>query len=278
MKLIEIKKMAKANCLKFGQVLFSVAFIMFQNAQADETLLRVGYLNPFAEIREKRAPSSTVPNDRIFVSPKPIESWTANILVEDDAGVMLSIKNDLQRWQEIEEFRENWSLQESRFYETPDIGAKKAYLSRMLLRYLDKRVTGGVKKAEAGSTLHRVGQVKSALKPNTEAQISKNIKVKFKARLLQGEAIARIENPWVEYHTIINRNGDFNMHASREFASIGVRSYLDYNVNGGVWTATFDKPLTNKLMARLSSAQSDKQMAFEEQTNRTLQFIFTTAF
>jgi hypothetical protein len=283
MKLFEIVKLTNKSCQNLGQLLVLTAFILSTTAAAQTeieqgTHLKIGYLNPFSNVERVRTPSAVVPNDRVEIRPKSHESWTAKILVEDSAGVMVGVRDNLRKWQEIEEYRKNWNLEKTGMYDTPDLAAKKAYINRQLIKYLDKRLSGEVRNAEEGSTLHRVGQVQKALKPNAEAKVSEKIKIKFKARVLQGEAIVRVDNPWVEYRTNINRKGEITMNAAREIKFIGVKTNVDYNVKQGSWVATFDKPINDKLLARVSSSQSDKQMAFEEQTNRTLQFIFRTPF
>lgn len=284
MNLFEIRKLNKVSCQKLGQLVLFCLFLSGQSLYAQEpeveasTYLKIGYLNPFSNVERVREPSAIVPNDRVAISPQRNESWTAKILVEDDAGVLNSVRDNLQKWQEMEEYRQNWALDGMRMYDTPDRGGKVAYLNSQLLKYLDKRLSGEVNSAEEGSTLHQVGQVQKALKPNAEARVSEKVKVKFKARLLQREATVRVDNPWVEYNTNINSQGEINMHAGREIKFIGVKTNVDYNVKQGHWITSIDKPLNENLTARLSSAQSDRQMAFGEETDRTLQFIYSAPF
>ena len=49
--------------------------------------------------------------------------------------------------------------------------------------------------------LHRVGQVQKALKPSTSVNVSKKVKLKFKAKVLQRQARFIVANPWMDYTT-----------------------------------------------------------------------------
>ena len=115
----------------------------------------------------KRGPANYIPDDEISISPIKNTLWLDKVFVKDDAGVLENVRRDIQRWQDDEEYRQNWGIDRFGAQAAPTDLQKKQYLSRQALRYLDKRLTGEVKKAEKGSTLHKVGTVQKALKPNT---------------------------------------------------------------------------------------------------------------
>lgn len=225
-----------------------------------------------------RGPASTVPSDEIQPEPFKNDIWLNSVFVEDRAGVMNQMKNQFAEWDRIERYRQNWDIESTGLYETPDMGTKKAWFNRMLLRYADKRLTGEIKDAAEGSTMDRVRSVKQALKPDTTAEISQNIKLKFKARVLRMSGEMRVVNPWVECETTFNTRGDINSRVARNFESLGIRSEVNYQISDGQWQASFSKPLTNNITAVLTSAQSDSEMAFVDMDRNTLQLFYNTPF
>ncbi len=227
-----------------------------------------------------RAPANFIPDTEI--EPVPIENriWLQNLLVEDNHGVLAGIRANLQSWEQTEEYAKNWNLESTGLYKTPSTATKKAFLNKWLLKYFDKRLAGEIKNSEEGSTLHTVGQVHQTLRPNTEVGISKKIKVKFKARLLQGRAIARVENPWVDADATIKMTGEVNVNMRKELKEIGVSAGINYNANEGRYLAHVDKKLTDKITARISSNQEDDKVMFDtdESVDKRLEFFFTTPF
>ncbi len=115
-----------------------------------------------------------------------------NMFAEDDAGVMKDMKTNLSNWEKTEEYARVWDLQRTGLYVTPTSSEKGKYISKRLLRYADKRLSGEMKKADEGSTLHKVSRVEKNLRPNASVNMSKNFGLKFKARVLQGKAIVEV--------------------------------------------------------------------------------------
>ena len=73
---------------------------------------------------------------------------------------------------------------------------KKKYLEKNILRYMDKRLTGEIKRADKGTTLHRMGQVKKTLRPQTRVKLSENYRLRFRAKVLRGFMRMKFENPF----------------------------------------------------------------------------------
>lgn len=231
-----------------------------------------------AESRLSRGPASAIPSDHVESMPIEDKIWLSQVWVEDNSGVMNGMAAQVQAWERMEEYRRNWDIESTGLYNTPDRERKKAWFNRMLLRYADKRLSGELKDAEAGSTLQRVRSVKQALRPNTEAQISNNIKLKFKARIIQMRAIMNVINPWVESETTFNARGEVNSRLSKNFEDLGFRADLNYQVTEGVYSAQLSKPLGNNVTAVLSSFQSHSEVAFADMDRNTVQLIYSTAF
>jgi hypothetical protein len=225
-----------------------------------------------------RGPASTIPRDDLEAVPPQDQIWLNSVFVEDNAGVMNNIRNQLHTWQKMEEYRQNWDVESTGLYETPDDGRKKAWFNRMLLRYADKRLSGEMKNAAQGSTLRRVSNVQKALKPDTEATISRNIKLKFKARVLQLEGRMTVVNPWVESETTFNAQGEIHTRVAKNIKTLGIRTEVFYQVHDGNYQAVISKPLSQKVTAVLSSSQSDNQVAFADLDRNTVQLIYSTPF
>lgn len=225
-----------------------------------------------------RGPASAVPSDDMESLPLEEKIWLSNVFVEDSSGAMNGMRTQLEAWDRREEYRRNWDIGSTGLYETPDRAGKKAWFNRMLLRYADKRLSGELKNAEEGSTMQRMRTVKQALRPNTEAQISNNIKLKFKARVLRLSAIMRVINPWVESETTFNVRGEVNSRLAKNFKDLGIRTEVNYQVTDGVYNAQISKPLSQNVTAVLSSAQSDSEVAFADMDRNTVQLIYSTPF
>ncbi len=225
-----------------------------------------------------RGPASAIPSDHIESMPVENKIWLSQVWVEDNSGVMNSMKNQVEQWERMEEYRRNWDIGSTNLYVTPDREQKQAWFNRMILRYADKRLSGELKNAEEGSTLQRVRSVKKALKPDTEAQISQNIKLKFKARVLRMRAIMRVVNPWVECETTLNARGEVHSRIGKTFQDLGVRADLNYQVNDGTMIAQLSKPLGNNITAVLSRAQSENEQVVPTGSDNTLQLMYSTPF
>lgn len=272
-------------CSIFIQCLIFAGLGLISSVEANEFTTQYVWTQP-KQIKNKsrssgrrsRGPASAVPMDDY--QPVPLESkvWLSNVFVEDRHGVMNSMRDQLVVWDQMEQYRRNWDIGSTGLYHTPDRGQKKAWFSRMLLRYADKRLSGEMKNAAEGSALQRVSNVRQALRPDTTAAISKNIKLKFKARVLQMRGIMRVINPWVESETEISVDGEINSRVAKNFEDLGVRADLRYQVSEGVYHASLSKPLGNNVTAIVSSSQSDGEVAFSNMDNNTFQLVYSTPF
>lgn len=305
------KKETPIFCLKFGHLSVLILSCLFSSLSfADlepqddiENLIMLKMLNPSYRVRG-RGPSNFVPDDEIQPLPLESKSWTQQILVEDDAGVLKGVQKDISAWQEKQDYARAWNLESTGVYDVDSVDEKKAYLQKMILKYADKRLSGEVKKAEEGSALHTVGQAQKALKPNAEAALTENFKLKFKARVLQGKAIMEVKNPYVDYSTTTNLKGDVDMNAAKEFKEVGVKTAahykatednlkvnmiksfedlnlqasIDYEVSDENWTASLQRPIYKQLIGRVSSTQSEKEMILGDESEQRMEVMFNTSF
>lgn len=204
-----------------------------------------------------RAPASIMGADDLYVSPMEQEIWLNTIMIEDDRGILSSISNNLQQWESIDEYAAQWNLTSTGLYQTPTYDQRKSYLSKHLLKYVDRRISGEVKNAEEGSTFHTVGQVQENLKPETSVQMAPNFRLRFKARVLEGQANMVVENPYFNNTTTFNYKGHLNVNLNKEFTDLKVRTNLDVNYNDGIWQASLDRPLADNVTGRIAARHTE---------------------
>jgi len=271
------KKTGRLNFRHFVLGLTASAFCLSLSAQEMVQELSFKQLNPDYKIRD-RAPSNFIPNDEVWGAPVENKEFIQKIFVETDEGTLRNANNQFIAWEETAEYARLWNLETTGLYVVPDQKGRKAFFDRQLLQYADKRLSGEVRNAEEGSTMHAVGQAQKALRPNAEAQIFPSVKLKFKARVLQGKAYMIVDNPYVDAQAQINMKGEASMNVKRQFASLGVATEVDYQVSSESWVARVDKTITNRITARVTSAQSQKAMAFSNESNRTVELVFGMPF
>jgi hypothetical protein len=176
-----------------------------------------------------------------------------NIFAEDDAGVMKDMKASLHGWEATEEYARIWGLEDTGLYKTPTTSQKGKYISKKMLRYADKRLSGEMKRADEGSTLHKVSKVEKNLRPNASVNVSKNFSFKFKARVLQGKAVMEVKNPWIECNATVSANGRMRVITRKEFKAVGLASGAEYSVNDSQFLTYVDQQMTDNIKARVSN-------------------------
>ena len=207
-------------------------------------------LNPYART-QVRGPANLIPQDEITPRPITQKAWISRVLKEDDAGVLSSLRNDIRKWQEIEEYAHYWNLESTGLHQTPDDERKMGHLKRQFWRYFDRRLSEEINSAEEGSTLHTVGRVEKAVTPeNTDVQISENYKLSFKVRPIQGRATIELENPYLQAHSTISASGKVDMVLEKDFEDAKVNARMNYYVDQGYYVAQVNKGLTDHLSAR----------------------------
>ncbi len=232
----------------------------------------------FAQRSPSRAPANFVPDDQIEPMPMEQRLWIQEILVDDQAGVLETTRANFEYWREKEEYVRRWKIEPTGNLVTPSPESKRNYLTKQLLKYADKRISGEIKQAEEGSTFHSIGQVEKALSPNTEAKISKTISVKLRGKVLQGKAVLLVKNPWVNYHANIKLNGRVDMHFEKDLTELGVKTALDYSVHDGIYVARIEKPLTAEINARFSATQKHDRAPFDSASDTRIELTYSRGF
>lgn len=185
-----------------------------------------------------------------------------SLFADDDAGIMKEMKATVNNWEKTEEFARVWNLESTHLYDTPETSDKTKYLSKKMFRYADKRLSGEMKNAESGSTMHKVSKVEKNLRPNASVGLNKYVALKFKARVLQGKATVEVRNPWVETNATVGANGSTRLMAKKDFKEIGFSSGAEYSVKDSEWVAFMDQAISENIKARVSSTQESHENIF----------------
>ena len=224
-----------------------------------------------------RGPDSVL--DESFEAPPPHKKhWTTKIFVEDSGGVLKSIQSNIQKWEEIEEYNRHWNLYSSGLYKIPGKSDKRRYLEKRLLKYADKRLSGEIKQAEEGSALKSIQKAHDALRPNTEARLSRDFKLRFRGKVLQGRGAIFLENPYADFQTNFEIGGSTRFNLRRNISSLKLETSLDYNMSEGYWQACIERPLNNSLKARIMSTQNDEELIFSGASDKKFELRFHKDF
>lgn len=245
MKTLNLVKMKNLHrCLNFRHFFCGALLCLTVQVGAAETTTKQSVSRKPAAVDEEVL---TVPlnDESIFTNAK--------IFAEDDAGVMRDLKNSMSDWERVEEYARVWDLKSTGLYNTPTASQKGQYISKKMLRYADKRLSGEMKNSEEGSTLHKMKTVEKNLRPSAAVNVSKNFGFKFKARVLQGKAIVEVKNPWIECNTTISANGKARVITRKEFKELGLASGAEYDITESQFLTYVDQQLTDNIKARVSN-------------------------
>lgn len=263
--------MRKTNRLNFLQLITVLSLFSVSYFSSD---LEIFNIKSLKKQTKGRTPASYVPRDDIEAVPLKVKSWSEGLLVEDSAGVLSRLGSTFAIWNERREYARLWNLESTGYHESPDEEYRENYLKRQFLRYIDKRVTGGIKRSSRDSGLYQIARVQEALRPNTEASISKNIKLKFRAKVLRGRITMRVENPWVDYSTDFTVTGDVEMWLRKKIDVIDATASFNYRPLEEMFVAELERPISENIVARLSA----RQPASGQKINNSLHLMYNKGF
>lgn len=234
------------TCQSFRQSLCVMMSLVAMSASAAESVKQNELISRKPSAIEEEVLTVPLTSDDSFFTNE-------NMFAEDDAGVMRDMKTSLKQWEETEEYAKVWGLESTGRYNTPTTSEKSKYITKKMMRYADKRFSGEMKKADEGSTLHKMGKVEKNLRPNASVNVSKNFGFKFKARVLQGKAIVELKNPWIECNATVAANGRMRVITRKEFKSLGLASGAEYSIDESQFLTYIDQQVTENVKARVSN-------------------------
>lgn len=234
-----------------------------------------GYSQSFSN---NRGPANFLPSESVRPTLYSQPGIYHYLTLEDDKGVLVEMRNQMNAWNEEEEYLKQWNLEGFADRNIVTTEEKKKYINRYIIKYLDKRLSGEIKRAEEGSVFHRVGQMEQALKPNATVNVSETFKLKIKAKVLEAEASMILDNPYFELESHFLLDGTITVNANKNFDNLGLRFYTNVAVNSFSYSTSIEKTLPYNVLAKLSSDQSLNEVAFTGDTNKTLSFNYNFVF
>ncbi len=236
---------------------------------ADNSNFDTSLLSPLKKVEHKRGPANFTPTDETGYIPmvQEIELEASERLKDDRGGTLKTMKARLDYWREREEYADAWDLGSTGLYETPTDSQKRSYLESNFLRYFDRRLSGEIKNAKKGSALSSVRTVEQALRPDTKVQVSKNVKIRFSARVLQRYGTVRVINPYVKTEAKVTLDGKVDVKMYKEFEEVGFKAEANYSYNSGRYIASLNQRISDRWSANVSSEQSDRELPFNHDIN-----------
>ncbi len=263
------------SCLFFGQLIFVIASM---NSFASE--VESSYYDVLGdEYFRARSTASYRPTDEMIYSPFTEQSntWLDQVMVDDEDKTLAQMRQTIQNWEQMEEYSRMWNLESSGLYQTPLSGEKMNYLSKNMIRYIDKRIAGEVKNAKEGSTLKKIGEIQENLRPSAQIAIGQRVKMKIRMHILQGQASMSLLNPWIDMMAEGTASGKLKLCLDKHFSQIGGQAALNYEYHYNKWTASYEQLITNNLKARLASEKTGN-LSLRKQDQQNIQLIYWRAF
>ncbi len=209
-------------------------------------------LNPYARV-STRGPANLIPTDYIEPIPMQERGLVQTFLVEDNSGVLESLRSEIRHWQEVDEYAHYWNLESTGLYQTPDDERRKNHVERQFWRYLDRRVSEEINSAEEGSALHTIGRVEDAVRPeSSEVNFSEDYRLRFRVRPLRGQAIVELENPYLDHELVLSASGRADMRLSKDIDAINANASFNYHIDRGYAVSHFSKGLAENVTGRIS--------------------------
>lgn len=224
-----------------------------------------------------RAPQNYVPETDTFASYVEA-SFTQKMWENDHVGILKEMKDKVELWESHDEYLSNYGLEDMSNEVPLTTEQKRRQLEKGFLKYLDKRVMHKVKTAPSKSSLASVNSARKALRPSSTAEISKNFKIKFRAKILRGRGSLLFINPWVDANAQFSLSGKVEFNLRKEFQEPQILTEVRVNAHEGHWTALMQKGFSESIKAQVLSIQPTKTMAFHNDADRRIQLIFNKNF
>ncbi|MCY4643595.1 MAG: hypothetical protein OXB88_03165 [Bacteriovoracales bacterium] len=212
-------------------------------------LVRLAYSNDDMDFMGPRQNAFYIPSDHQVIAPMKSESTFHNFFIEDDEGALNKIKVTVNQWHRDQLFMERWKLEASNIHAPPTLEERRRFLEKNLIHYVDRRISGEMKKSKKGSTLHKVGSLRNALKPQTKFRFGKNYRLRFRPKVLKGLINMKFENPYIDESLLKikvfnradfwnreSRGGEMKLHLGHRFNKTGpYSSHIEYGLSGENW-------------------------------------------
>jgi len=271
--MLKISHLNIINCIKRRHVLS--LFLLVLIGQVDHCSSSQLFL-PSTQINREIA--SAAPEEEVLVAPVVEASFLGSLFLDDDAGIMQGMRESLSDWERKEEFARQWSLENRGIFKTPSAQDKRKMVLNKLLKYADKRLSGEMKNAKVGSTLHAVGKVEKSLRPNTQVQLMNNIQLKLKFRALQGKATADVQNPWMSFQTTLGLNGHVRSITQKEWKEWQMQAGFEFKFTENQNVAFVQRKISENIFGKVSSVKRASTGFLEKDADKRLEIIASFPF
>lgn len=200
----------------------------------------------------------------------------SDFLPEDQAGVMLGMKRQINKWESDREYAELWNMESTGLYQTEiEEQDKMNYVSKNMVKYVDKRIAQERKNPNKSESIRVITKATDTVQPKSEVSLFENVKLKLQARILQGKIIAKVENPLVEAYAVQRVDGRQEVVAEKSLEKLGLKAGANYQVSEGHWIASMDKTITDEISARVSNtARTSANSRTQEEKRFELNFSY----
>ena len=250
------------------------------------SLQRLTYSPQYQTLTTPREISFYPPHSVEIIAPLPLtlppsqQAIFMEELVKKQSPVLQKVKNTISSWQENEHFTQHWRLQNTTLYSSPSTTTKQKYLEKNLLRYAEKRLSGEIKQAQQGTTMHRVKVAQNSLRPQTKFQLAESYRLRFYAKVLRGQMFAKLENPYIKNAslkfkffnraTFWERSSRTNKSTLLLHHSFGhnyfYSSQFEYSLHNAAWKWQLSRELEeifSGLVAQVQAEHSSSQAAWQ---------------
>lgn len=239
-------------------------------------LSELGQEAPAVNIVVKRMPSNFATEEDTVMRPPRRKYWSDKLLVEDNAGILTDMRKTIIDWEKQEEYLRRWDLEKTGVIQVQSEKEKNRFLRKRGLKYIDKRLSGEIKQAQPGSKWEQIGKVHKALKPRTKLNLSKSVRVKFKARVLQGKATMILENPLVDASLEGKVNGQARAVIGKRLKDFGLSAHMEYRLKESEVVTTFRKEITDQISAQATTVNRNDEV--NPMNDQRFELNFATSF
>ena len=277
------------------RVFYVLALVAPMTQAQDICLADLAYSNADLDFITPRGPSFAVPDDGDIIVAMGPEHFHETFLVEDDRGVLKQIKVTMHRWSSDEHFAQLWHLEDIGLYLPPPMEERKRFLEKHMIRYADKRLSGEIKKAKKGSSLHQVGQVKKAIRPQSRFQLAEDYRLRLQGKVLRGLIQLKLENPHIKIVELefkaFNKGtfwrresqvGETTLFLGHHFdRSRRYFSGIEYGLYGADWKWELRRELQEiapGLFIQFRTEQDNRRLPFSENSGRIGELFYSLNF
>lgn len=259
------------------------------------------------DLKNTRVPASSTYRQNMIDAPPAMPTPIINrLLMEDEKGVLRSVRENTERWNNQEQMAENWNMESSGLYDTPSDEEKGLYYKKSFLKYLEKRFLGEVKRQgktvftptkpsyeerrqqqngqdkngedERTEAQKSVSNIKKVLGPTASSDITKNTKLKMRLRPLQGRVFFVLQNPYADTEVRLSAKKEAVMNVNKNFEKVGLGTSVNYQMTQKVWSTQINKTITETVSAQISSSQKASEMAFSGSSAKVFQVVYNLPF